>query len=97
MADLNNAKIYKKVSNSGSNQYAVVNLDATNFCVTISGSVYGVGSRFETINNWVAWKRDAAGHVTVPTPAVDTDAANKSYVDTTIAANQVEIVDLTSL
>lgn len=38
MPDLNNAKIYKKVSNSGSNQYAVVNLDATNFCITFSST-----------------------------------------------------------
>lgn len=38
MADLNNAKIYKKVSNSGPNQYAVVNLDATNFCITFSST-----------------------------------------------------------
>ena len=38
MADLNNAKIYKKVSNTGTDKYAVVNLDATNFCITIGGS-----------------------------------------------------------
>lgn len=99
MASLDNAKIYKKVSKTGAvaDQYAVVNLDATNFCVTIGGSVYGISNRFENINNWAVWKRDSEGHVTVATPYNDTDAANKGYVDTTIAANQVEIVDLTSL
>lgn len=83
MANLDNAKIYKKVSTTGTvaDQYAVVNLDATNFCVTISGSVYGVSNRFENINTWAVWKRDAEGHVTVATPYDDTDAANKGYVD----------------
>ena len=99
MANLDNAKIYKKVSKTGAvtDQYAVVNLDATNFCVTIGGSVYGISNRFENINNWAVWKRDSDGHVTVATPYNDTDAANKVYVDTAIAASQVEIVDLTSL
>lgn len=84
MADtIDNAKIYKKVSKAGAfaTDYAVVNLDATNFCVTIGGSVYGISNRFENINNWAVWKRDSEGHVTVASPYNDTDAANKAYVD----------------
>lgn len=83
MANLDNAKIYKKISKTGTltDQYVVVNLDATNFCVTISGSVYGVGNRFEDITTWAVRKRDSDGHVTVATPSADTDAANKGYVD----------------
>lgn len=41
MADtINNEKIYRKVSKTGTfaTDYAVVNLDATNFCITIGGS-----------------------------------------------------------
>lgn len=54
MADLNNAKIYRRVSKTGTDQYAVVNLDATHFCITLSGgnttSLVSALSRFVDVN-----------------------------------------------